>query len=493
MKITLTRTFIALAVCLAFIGACLSPHAVQALTGVYYIVQENDSLSSISQTFHTSPARIELANYLTDNDPIFPGEKLLVPGFNGLSGTLTQIKIGLGDTPLSLMRHNHGDASAFTRINFLTSPDAIVVGQNLYTLTKDDAANTRLPVTDGMTGLELAAEQGLNPWTAAEYNSLSGPWDLIANDILYLPASGTAGSGDILPGVSALNLTALGQGKTAVFTATAAADAQLSGSLTFNVEDVDQEQEDQATTPPTPVNPANPPVLHDRYPLNLFANPDGTLGALQGVPRMTRVPGTASLLLTARTADGHSYSLQQNIQVKSEDYGYDSPMQVADNFVDPKVTVPEDDLVFKTVAPASPDKLWNGAIQPPTVTPDCQTDTYGKLRSFNGSNFIYWHSGIDYCGAVGDKITAVADGTVIYTGQLDVRGNATIIDHGHGVYSGYYHQSKIEVSMGEQVKAGQEIGLIGDTGRVTGPHLHLDLFVGDVQVDSTDWLNGLYP
>ena len=205
------------------------------------------------------------------------------------------------------------------------------------------------------------------------------------------------------------------------------------------------------------------------------------------------VPGFASLIMTAKTKDGKSYSIQQNVKVKKVDYGYDYNMQVADNFVDPKVTEPEQAFLLKTVLPASNDKLFDGAFKSPTSTPDCTTDTYGKLRAFNGSDYIYWHSGIDYCGANGGKIFAVADGTVVYTGELTVRGNATIIDHGHGVYTAYYHQSKIEVTNGQKVKAGDEIGLIGATGRVTGPHLHLDVIVGDVQVDPTEWLKGLYP
>jgi murein DD-endopeptidase MepM/ murein hydrolase activator NlpD len=205
------------------------------------------------------------------------------------------------------------------------------------------------------------------------------------------------------------------------------------------------------------------------------------------------IPGIARLTLTSKDANGHSYSFDQNLMVKKVDYGYDYQMQVASETIDPKVTEPEDEFLFKTVAPVTATKMWNGTFVPPTSTPTCTTDTYGKLRSFNGSDWIYWHSGIDFCGAVGDKIFAAADGTVIYTGDLDVRGNTTIIDHGKGVYTGYYHQSKIEVTVGEQVKAGQEIGLIGATGRVTGPHLHLDVIVGDVQVNPVEWLNGSIP
>ena len=84
-------------------------------------------------------------------------------------------------------------------------------------------------------------------------------------------------------------------------------------------------------------------------------------------------------------------------------------------------------------------------------------------------------------------------GKVVFTGLLTVRGNATIIDHGWGVYSGFYHQSKILVKVGDTVTPGQIIGEIGGTGRVTGPHLHWDLFINGIQVNPLDWLDRAYP
>jgi murein DD-endopeptidase MepM/ murein hydrolase activator NlpD len=82
---------------------------------------------------------------------------------------------------------------------------------------------------------------------------------------------------------------------------------------------------------------------------------------------------------------------------------------------------------------------------------------------------------------------------VVFTGLKTVRGNATIIDHGQGVYSGLYHQAEIYVSVGDHVTAGQLIGKIGNTGRVTGAHLHWDLFVNGIQVNPSQWLNEMFP
>ena len=68
-----------------------------------------------------------------------------------------------------------------------------------------------------------------------------------------------------------------------------------------------------------------------------------------------------------------------------------------------------------------------------------------------------------------------------------------MIDHGLGVYSGYMHQEKILVEEGEQVETGQVIGIVGETGRVNGPHLHFEVWAGGVQVDPLDWLERSYP
>jgi murein DD-endopeptidase MepM/ murein hydrolase activator NlpD len=168
-------------------------------------------------------------------------------------------------------------------------------------------------------------------------------------------------------------------------------------------------------------------------------------------------------------------------------------LQVADNFVDPSITNPEQDFLFKTVLDAPAEKLWTGAFQYPVKDHDCQPSVFGRLRSYNGSDYTYFHSGIDFCASEETPIYAVADGVVVFAGPLTVRGNATIISHGRGVYTGYWHQSKIEVSVGQQVKAGDTIGMAGATGRVTGPHLHFEVLVGDVQVDPLPWLAGYYP
>ena len=85
--------------------------------------------------------------------------------------------------------------------------------------------------------------------------------------------------------------------------------------------------------------------------------------------------------------------------------------------------------------------------------------------------------------AVHPAHVAVADGKVAIAQNMYFAGNTVYLDHGQGVVSSYAHMSRLDVKPGEMVKAGQQIGLVGATGRVTGPHLHLGVNILGVAVD----------
>jgi len=104
-----------------------------------------------------------------------------------------------------------------------------------------------------------------------------------------------------------------------------------------------------------------------------------------------------------------------------------------------------------------------------------------------------FHSGTDFGGAPGSSIVAPAAGVVILAESLPVRGNATVIDHGWGVTTGYWHQAEILVNVGDVVTPGQVIGTVGSTGRSTGPHLHWEMWVSGVQVDPMQWVQQPFP
>ena len=133
-------------------------------------------------------------------------------------------------------------------------------------------------------------------------------------------------------------------------------------------------------------------------------------------------------------------------------------------------------------------RFWSGAFVVPAS--GALSGHYGEGRSYNGAPATDYHRGTDFAGEIGAPVYAAASGRVVFTGELQVRGNAIILDHGAGVFTAYHHLSSSAVAQGQTVTAGQSIGAIGSTGLVTGPHLHWEVIVRGVEVDGELWLTG---
>lgn len=110
------------------------------------------------------------------------------------------------------------------------------------------------------------------------------------------------------------------------------------------------------------------------------------------------------------------------------------------------------------------------------------TSDFGKARVYNGSLKGY-HSGTDFRAKVGTPIIASNDGKIVLVKDRFYSGGTVIIDHGQGIFTCYFHMSKFGVKVGQKIAKGQELGLSGVSGRVTGPHLHFAVRVGGTQVD----------
>lgn len=104
---------------------------------------------------------------------------------------------------------------------------------------------------------------------------------------------------------------------------------------------------------------------------------------------------------------------------------------------------------------------------------------------FNGT-LTSRHLGVDFRGKTGDPIVAANRGVVALVDNFFLAGNVVYIDHGGGIVTAYFHMSKTLVAAGDTVEQGQKIGLVGSTGRVTGPHLHWSARYGAITVNPLD-------
>ncbi len=139
--------------------------------------------------------------------------------------------------------------------------------------------------------------------------------------------------------------------------------------------------------------------------------------------------------------------------------------------------------LFELWAIQTPNPQWRTAVSEPVNSYLSYSSFYGARRSYNGGPYSSYHEGLDFAAYGGTPVFAPVSGTIVLAETLYVRGGAVIIDHGLGIYSGYYHMSEVLVEAGTYIEAGTTIGAVGTTGLSTGNHLHWDLLVNGIWVD----------
>ena len=446
--------------------------------GPRYVVQPGDTLYGIAARFGLDLDLLMQANGLGPEDVLFPGRELVLPGLAQVEGYLHTIETPFGEDWRSLARRYRLPPEEFARLNRLASPYQLYAGRPVTVVGDGEGphrwpALARVQLAPNESLLELAARHGLNPWTLRWLNHLAAPSEAMGNDVLFRPATDGHDQplGALPPEVLEVRWTP---------------DPRIQG-----------ETWELFVTLSTARGPVPPPegAWRDR-PLHFAAweasDADRTFVALGGVHALARVE-PHPLRLGGTLPDGRSWAFEQEQPIVAGDYGFEE-LTVPPEFLDVTVAQAESARLRELMTQYTPERYWQGPFQAPSpYGGDCINSLFGTRRSYNDGALWGYHAGVDLCGGLGTPITAAADGVVVLAEELTVRGGAVVIDHGWGVFSGYWHLSRIEVQPGQRVRAGEEIGKAGSTGRSTGPHLHWELWVGGVPVNPLTWLERAWP
>lgn len=196
-------------------------------------------------------------------------------------------------------------------------------------------------------------------------------------------------------------------------------------------------------------------------------------------------PGSYPLTIGYVTADGVPVSQTWPVAVTDGGYFFQEitvPPEKA-GLLDPAVVQGELQKLGQIWSPVTAQLYWTSTFSRP-IGPEYETTSpFGTRRDYNDGLLKTIHAGQDYGAPVGIPILAPGNGVVVLAEPLQVRGNAVVIDHGGGVYSGYWHMSELRVTAGQQVNTGDVLGLVGNTGLSTGSHLHWELHIYGVAVD----------
>lgn len=197
-------------------------------------------------------------------------------------------------------------------------------------------------------------------------------------------------------------------------------------------------------------------------------------------------PGRAAV--SVRTGDGEH---TVGYEVGARDYPTQA-LKVAPKHVD---LAPRDLARFEKEKPRLAAALATWSEVPPMTlelrapAQGPRSSSFGSRRVFNGQGRNP-HTGMDIAAAEGEQVSAAAAGRVVDTGDYFFNGRTVIVDHGEGYLTLYCHLSRIDVKPGQVVTAATRLGLVGATGRATGPHLHFSVMLNHAWVDPDLFLAG---
>lgn len=442
---------------------------------VVHVVQRGETLMQIAEQYRTDMTTIAEANGIRDINRINVGQSLIIPISVAEMGQNQVIHIVRAGESVQSIADLYGiTTEKLLEMNPQADVNNIIIGQSLYLdasiLTRQSpiqplsiGGNSETSfihfVQSGETLFKIAQQYDTTVNDLATLNQISAPTLIMVNQPLLVP-------GVTLPEVAldvpaiitglSINPLLFVEGETAQVVLTTNRTASVSGEFL-------------------------------QRSLNVATDTAGmTHRILIGIPIFT---GTGVYPLTLQISDGTTTdNLTMNIQVISGGYGQETIQLIEgrEELLTPAVEEEELKLLRTVMTKFNPDRYFVSRFSLPAAA--SLTSAFGTRRSYNGGAFDRFHSGADFAGVPGTPILAPADGQVVMVDTLNIRGKATLIDHGWGVYTGYWHQNEIYVQLGERVQVGQVIGTIGSTGRVTGAHLHWEIWVNGVPTDPMQWV-----
>lgn len=421
-----------------------------------HVVQEGETLFSIAQQYETTVDILLQLNDIADPSLLYVGQELVIPGGGGALVAAVHV-LQLGDTLPGLAAGYDTSVEAIAAQNNLVSADQLVAGLPLTIMSRTGSAAARLVggtphvVRQGDTLLSIAASYGQAPADIIKANQLAYPVYLYPGQRLLIPSDDPY---QYLPGSweqVRLFPASLVQGETAALYVAGSDGGQPNGrfgqqSLRFA-------------------------SVQDGYlafiALDAFSEP--------GIYQL-EIGGVGDRPFT------------QGVLVQSGGYGTQliTLPEELNALLAPEVRAADEAILATYYQQFNEPAAWQGLFEVP-IRDSLITAGYGDARSYNQGPIEIFHTGVDFAGPTGTPIYAPAAGTVIFSDTLNIQGNALIVDHGLGVMTGYYHLSKVKVSVGQVVTPGQLLAQGGSSGLSSGPHLHWELRVNNVPVNSLQW------
>lgn len=468
-----------------------------------HVVQRGETLYTIAVAYGLTVADLAQINGITNINNIKAGQRLIITAGQEPASPISDTHIIQPGETLRTIASLYGTTvEDLMSLNDITNPNVIYSGQVISIVAEEGAITT--PPTDtptpspeptatdapvavaeaansdgvsiiagepmlhtvayGETLYRIATQYGMTVTELVRANGIVDPTRIFAGQQIIIPSSVETSEAVELPQPLAdllIKPLIFVEGETSSVQVITSSPAQVTVSF---------------------MDKTIPTVAHE----------DGTIHtALIGIP-MFVTPDIYPMTITAETSTT-TENFTFNVRVITGRYGAQNINidNTLNELLAPAVDEYEIDLLTGITSKFNAERYFDGPFSLPAAA--AMNSPFGTRRSYNGGPVDRYHNGADFASAPGAPIYAAAPGRVVLSDLLNIRGNAVVLDHGWGVYTTYSHMTERMVAPGDFVQTGEIIGTAGSTGRITGPHLHWEVWVHGVPVNPLEWTRTSFP